>query len=154
MKKLYAPFLVVIALCILATSFQSCKKKKDDSPKGKLSGKWKLSQIGTDVNNNSTLDAGETVAADSFQFFLAFGGDGTGTMTVNFLGIDIDNNFNWQLINNNADIHIKYAQASTFMPISEGDLHINSLSESDLVIRDNSEIDSTGAATWLVLKKL
>jgi len=154
MKKLSKLVLGVIAVCILAASFQSCKKKKNDSPQAKLSGKWKMSQLGMDYNNNSTLDAGEAVAADSFQLFLAFGGDGTGTTTQNNLDLDLKNDFTWTLINNNADIHLKSTQASTFLPISEGDLHINSLSESDLVIRDNSGIDSAGAATWLVFKKL
>jgi len=154
MKKLYQTLLGFVGVCILATSFQSCKKKKDESPQAKLSGKWKMSQLGRDDNNNSTLDAGETAATDSFQLFLAFGGDGTGTATINILGFDLKNDFTWQLVNNNADIRLKSTQASTFLPISEGDLHINNLSESDLIIRDNSGLDSTGTPIWLVFKKL
>ena len=154
MKKILTLSVRLMIVCMLAVSFQSCKKKRNDSPGAKLSGKWKLNQLGLDYNNNSTMDPAEAVAADSFQMFLAFGGDGTGTATFNVLGMDFSSNFTWQLINNNADIHIKAAQASTFLPISEGDLHINNLSESDLVIRDDSEMDSTGMATWLVFKKL
>lgn len=112
-----------------------------------------MSQIGRDDNNNSTLDAGEAVGTDSFQLFLAFGGDGTGTATFNVLGFDLKNDFTWQLVNNNADIRLKSTEANTFLPISEGDLHINSLSESDLVIRDTN-LDSSGDATWLVFSKM
>lgn len=111
--------------------------------------------MGYDANNNSVMEATEVVPmTDSIKLFMAFGGDGSGTMTVNILGTDLSSNFNWELVNNNSDLHVKTQQASMFVPISDGYLHINTLTQSDLIIRDTSDVDSSGLASWSVFKKL
>lgn len=153
MKRVFKVLAGAVAVCVLAVAFQSCKKKKDETPAAKLAGKWKLSQVGIDSNNNNTVDPAEVISADSFKLFIAFGGDGSGTFTFNLFGNDLNSNFTWQLINNNADLKMTLDQPSTLLPFNSGNMHINNLSESDLVFRDTI-LDSTGDATWLVFSKL
>jgi len=151
MKTSVKLFIGILAISLVG--FASCKKKKDDSPKARLTGKWKVVQGGYDVNNNSVMEATEVMTIpDTFAVFMTFEGDGKGSMSLDFGGATISNGFTWSLINNDQDISIKGTSTSSLLPIDEGTAHINSLTSSDLILRDTELSDST-LASWTVLKK-
>lgn len=138
---------------LLVVSATSCKKKKDESPKALLSGKWKMTQAGYDDNNNNVMEASEVMSmGDSITLSMAFGGDGSGTMIVGFLGTDISQPFSWSLTNGDKTLHIK-TPASAYTTASESDVAINTLTSSDLIIRDTTDLGAAGYASWTVFKK-
>ncbi len=141
----------VLGISIIA--FTSCKKKKDESAKAKLEGKWKIVQAGTDANNNGVMEATEVVTVpDTLASFATFNGDGTGSVSAEFMGAAISFGFSWSLLNNDADINIKPAAGVT-SGIEETTLHINSLSFSDMVTSDTSTVSGVLMRNWSVYKK-
>lgn len=154
MKKISKIISGALAISILAAAVSSCKKKKDESPRALLSGKWKTAQTGYDENNNSVMEATEVVSiGDSISLYMAFGSDGSGTLTVGFLGTEISSPFSWNLANNDKTLHVK-TPATTYSAATDADLTINTLTSSDLVVRDTTDMSSTGYASWTVFKKL
>ncbi len=137
----------VLMVGILSAS--SCKKDEDNSVKARLTGSWDLTQTGSDANNNSIMEATEveSVSADTAIMAFTFNGDGTGALSTDFLGASLSYDFSWTLINNDEDIKISVlTQQST--------MHIQSLTSSELVIKDTSgTTGTTSSATWNVFKK-
>lgn len=153
MKKISNIIISALAICLLAVTITSCKKKKDESPRALLSGKWKVTQAGYDENNNSIMEANEVVTVtDSLTLYMAFGSDGSGTTTVGFLGTEISGPFTWSLSNSDKSLQIKTA-ATAYSPATDAVLDINTLTASDLIIRDTTDMSSTGYASWTALKK-
>lgn len=153
MKKISTLLCTAAAIGLLATSVTSCKKKKDDSATARLSGKWKMTQAGYDANSNNVMEASEVISAgDSVALYMAFGSDGSGTMTVGFLGTDISSPFTWNLKNGDKTLHLKTPETA-YSDASDGDVDINTLTSSDLILRDTTDMSSTGMANWLVFKK-
>lgn len=154
MKKMFRISMALIAACVMMLGAESCKKKKDDSPRAKLLGKWKLAQVGIDANSNLTVDADEVTALpDTFAIYAAFGGDGSGTISMSVFGTEMSNGFEWELVNNNAYLVMKSSQTNPMMPATDASLHIKSLTESELVVRDTTSSDSTGMASWMIFSK-
>ena len=146
-------FIGILAIGLIGIT--ACKKKKDESPKAKLSGKWKLTQIGTDANNNSIMEASEVeTLPDTFVVYMTFNGDGNGSVSTDLFGSTLSTGFTWTLINNDADINVKAAPgSSSFFTVTEGTVHIHTLSFTDLVTRDTSSMSGTLTHNWSVFKK-
>jgi hypothetical protein len=141
----------VLGISIIA--FTSCKKKKDESAKAKLEGKWKIVQSGIDANNNNVMEATEVSAVpDSLSSNVTFNGDGNGTISAEFMGTTISFGFTWSLLNSDADIKIKPA-AGSGLGTDETILHISSLSFSDLVTSDTTTTSGVLTRNWSVYKK-
>jgi hypothetical protein len=152
MKHTLKTTIGIVSICLIALA--ACKKKKDDSVKARLSGKWTMTQVGTDANNNNVMDASEVVPApDTLPIALTFKGDGNGDFSTSFFGTNLSLAFTWTLSNSDKDINIKPASTTTGLPVTEGVLHIYSLTGAELVVKDTATIDSALMNTWTVYKK-
>jgi len=147
--------LLIVLLAAFSLTATSCKKKKDDSVKARISGKWKLMQTGMDANNNSIMEPSEVVTIpDTLALFTTYQSDGTGSLSVEFMGASISSNFTWTLLNNDADVNIKSnGTANPLFQVTEGTFHIHSLTSSDLITRDSTSVDSVSGYAWNVFKK-
>jgi hypothetical protein len=147
--------LLIVLLAAFSLTATSCKKKKDDSVKARLTGKWKLMQTGMDANNNSIMEPSEVVSIpDSLALFTTYQSDGTGSLSFEFMGASISSGFTWSLLNNEADVSVKAnGSANPIFSVSEGTFHIHSLTSADLITRDSTTIDSVSGYAWNVFKK-
>lgn len=143
---------VTSILAIGLVAFASCKKKSDDSPKSKLVGKWKFTKSAKDMNNNGTIDAGEMFTfSDSISGYIQFNSDGTGLDASTNSGTTQTDNFNWALIDNNADIKITQTSGTGSGMIDT--LHIVSLTSSDLEISQTYATGTTMSTNWAFMHK-
>lgn len=145
MKKQTKIFTAILAMGILFSA--SCKKKEDDSVKAKLTGKWKMTQIGADDNYNDVMEATEVGPVDdSLNTSYTFNGDGTGSAMLDLGGGNFSVDFSWKLLNNDQDIQLSVL-TETFVS------HIQSITSSELVIKDTSTVSGTLETTWSVMAK-
>lgn len=153
MKNATKSLIVLLATASLTAT--SCKKKKDDSVKARISGKWKLMQTGMDANNNSVMEPSEVVTIpDTLAMFTTYQSDGTGSLSIEFMGASISTGFTWTLLNNNADVNVKSnGTTNPLFQVTEGTFHIHSLTSSDLITRDSTTVDSVSGYAWNVFKK-
>ncbi len=141
-----------IVLLLAALVLASCKKKTDDSPRAKLTGKWKVIETADDFNNNSVMDPSEIqLIPDSFAFYVTFSADGTANISQTISGLTQTATFTWELINNNADL--KTIQTSGSTVGYESTAHIESLSGSDLIVKSTDTASGVPAISWSILKK-
>ncbi len=147
--------LLIVLLATASLAATSCKKKKDDSVKARISGKWKLMQTGMDANNNSVMEPSEVVTIpDTLAMFTTYQSDGTGSLSIEFMGASISSGFTWSLLNNDADVNIKASgSANPIFQVTEGTFHIHSLTSADLITRDSVTVDSVSGYSWNVFKK-
>lgn len=152
MKNTLKSIFGVSAICLIA--FASCKKKEDDSNKARLTGKWRLTQTATDYDNNGTADASETTTmSDTDNVFMTFKGDGNGDLTTDIFGTSVTLGFTWTLVNNDQDISLTPGAPVGSLSLDGGISHIQTLTGSDLVVRDTTTIDTVVVSTWDTYKK-
>ena len=107
-KKVLSIFAALLAMT--AVTFTSCKDDDDDNPtpagttnQQKIIGTWHLSTRGGDVNNNGTLDAGETASVTGvYDLYGNFKTNGEVISYGSAFGSPIDTGYSaWQIIGDN-----------------------------------------------------
>lgn len=141
--------LCITVICVM--TFVSCKKT-DDSPQGKLKGKWRVVKAGHDDNHNGLMDAAELITwPDSLSSILTFNSDATGNSVSNITGTSVTTNFTWSVINNNADLKLVYTSGPSNGGVFTGTLQ--TLTGTDMTIKDTTSASGTLITTWTFYKK-
>lgn len=134
----------------LVVFFASCKPKKDDSPKAKLIGKWKNTSMAIDANGNGMVDAGETYPIpDTVLQYYTFNSDGSGSISQTNNGMTYSVGYTWTMTNN-TDIQIHPAATSS---MSEQDFKIQTLTATDLTVKNTTSASGATYSYWLIFKK-
>ena len=142
MKKSTLAVICLIAISVAA--FTSCKKKKDPSAQSMITGKWKITSTGTDLNGNGIFDASEVSPTDTFynNLVITFNSNGTGNST--YYGLT-EGLFSWALSNGNAYMDI----TDTGSYGSTTHLRIDKLSSTSMTLKDTAG----GTVNWDVFAK-
>ena len=130
---------MAVATVLFSTS---CKKDEDEAVT--IIGKWTLSEMGTDSNNNNKVDAGETAAASTVGLsgFLDFKSNNTFSASFSIGGMTETAAGTYTYANN------------SLTTVESGDtevMTINSLTSNKLIIKNAAE--GSGSATWEVYTK-
>ena len=135
-KTIYAALLLVMLTGIISIS--SCKKKESDPPRRELiTGTWKMTQMGTDVNGNGNWDQDEVSSVPStYALTLIFNADGTGTGLLNYMGFPVSGNMTWELAN--ADNDLKATLTIVGMPLTTLNYTFTSFTRSEIKVKDSS----------------
>jgi hypothetical protein len=150
MKSTIKPLIGILAIGMLALA--SCKKKEDDSARARLIGKWKLTQTAVDANNNGVMDASEvTTEADSNVTYFTFKSDGNGEESFALSGLNFSVDFTWSLESN--DQKLRLIDKSGSATPSGNLMNIETLTGSDLVIRDSAMAGTAVVDSWTIFKK-
>lgn len=147
MKKMQKYILGFLAIGLLMLG--ACKKKEDDSVRGKLLGNWKLTAMAFDADSNGVMSASEKMditPGDSLEGYVTFNGDGTGVTGMSNFVTTNTNNFTWSFINGEADLKITDTSGETIT-------HIESISKSDLVFKDTEVSGGVTYVGWTFWKK-
>ena len=135
-NTIYTALLLVMLIGV--TSISSCKKKESDPPRRELiTGTWKMTQMGTDVNGNGAWDQDEVGSVPStYALTLIFNTDGTGTGLINYMGFPVSGNMTWELAN--ADNDLKVTLTVVGMPLITLNYTFTSFTRSEIKVKDNS----------------
>jgi hypothetical protein len=136
---------VFLSVAVLATLFASCKKDDDNNNKSRhdmMVGTWMIDQFGADVNNNQTIDIGET-SDSALNGFFTFSANGALTTASHFIGLPADTlTGTWALVNNDNYLQLVSDDGDTSYSL------IKSISNNNLTL-----LDTSNAAIWFVLAK-
>ncbi|MBS1688262.1 MAG: lipocalin family protein [Bacteroidetes bacterium] len=126
MKKYLFPTLILA--CIVGATLSSCSKSNSPS----LTGTWKLSQLGTDLNNNGVIDSGEMISNNNTEFVtLTLNSNGTGAERVTVPGwVDTTYGISSWKLKSNLDLVITYGMGDIYYT------HIAKLTENSLTLAD------------------
>ena len=133
---------VLLSMAIAAVLFStSCKK---DEAEVTIVGKWTLTEVGADANNNNKVDQGETgpVSAVGLSGFVDIRGNNTFTISATFMG-------------QAETVTGTYVYSNNMLTtVAEGETDVatvNTLTSNKLILKNAAE--GSAAATWEVYTK-
>lgn len=146
MKKLLIPAALVASL-MAATVLPSCKKDENSPSRAELlTGSWKNSEEGDDVNGNGSWDASEHSAVPAAEVATGkFNADGSGTLTGTVNGVPLSIPFTWNLQNSENDLRIIYDFLGKDTTVQK----FVSINSTDMILKD----ESSSPASFVSFKK-
>jgi hypothetical protein len=137
MRKLFiyfVPFLIILLVW-------GCRKSdSNNTPFGRMQGRWKLAKVGTDDNGNGTIEASEIKAVVAGQDMeRVYKGDGTGVESNTFDGTkDPDLTFTWAIIGGDS-LRMQYKANDTItyymQNVTSGDMTLTQNTTRGLVLQ-------------------
>lgn len=131
MKSFFATFFFT---SVLLLTILSCKKTAAPTVwQTDLEGKWRITRIAVDSNQNGILDNNEMLAPTSYDstHFYSFGTNGKGSLS--YLDSSIAN-FSWNLLHNSTCLQMVYTGAVT----GTFNWLIDTLSDEAMTLRDTT----------------
>ncbi len=126
------------AVLLVCLAFMQCRKK-DDGPSAtrqNLTGSWKITAYGVDMNGNKVLDLDEAAPApENPAITNVFAADGTGSTSMSYSGFPLTSTNTWELSNDDKTLKVV---ASTNGAAVTRYYVITLISVNDLVLADTS----------------
>jgi len=139
--------LKTLAIFSCTVLFFSCKKRSN-SVHEYLSGSWRLTQVGADINQNGIMEVSEMLSMpDTGAVVNVFNGDGTGYGSFSFLGgFGTKSNFTWTTDERNRTVTITSQDGSSY----NSGFFVDSYSKFHMLTND---LNIMGSKVWMVYER-